>query len=79
MKTKATTVRLPIELLEEIDIICDVYGCSRNDWIKDALKEKLSEESSQEEAIPKEDLKILVEDIPDNEPQELTNVRVVDI
>ena len=57
-------------MYEEIDGVCDQIGCSRNEWIKDALKEKLSEESSQEEAIPQEDLKILVEDIPDNEPTE---------
>ena len=44
MKTKTASVRLPKELYEEIDNVCDDIGCSRNDWIKDALKDKLREQ-----------------------------------
>lgn len=34
-------MRLPKEMYEEIDNFCDDVGCTRNDWIKDTLKEKL--------------------------------------
>jgi len=42
LKTKTASVRLPKEMFEEIDNFCDDIGCSRNDWIKDTLKDKLS-------------------------------------
>ncbi|MCH8916085.1 MAG: hypothetical protein IIA82_09645 [Thaumarchaeota archaeon] len=46
-KTKTASVRLPKEMYEEIDNICDEVGCSRNDWIKDTLQNKLREENNQ--------------------------------
>ena len=46
-KTKTASVRLPKEMYEEIDSICDEVGCSRNDWIKDTLQDKLREESNE--------------------------------
>ena len=49
MKTKTASVRLPKEMYEEIDNICDGIGCSRNDWIKDTLQDKLREENSQDQ------------------------------
>ena len=52
-KTKTASVRLPKEMYEEIDNICDEIGCSRNDWIKDTLKDKLREESN--ENSPRQD------------------------
>jgi len=56
-KTKTASVRLPKEMYEEIDNICDEVGCSRNDWIKDTLQDKLREENNensqdQEESKP---------------------------
>jgi len=75
MKTKTASVRLPKEMYEEIDNICDGIGCSRNDWIKDTLQDKLREENSQDQeennpgsdrnTTPKE---ITVRDIPEEEP-----------
>jgi len=58
MKTKTASVRLPKEMYEEIDNVCDDIGCSRNDWIKDALKDKLREQfnensQDQEENTPR--------------------------
>lgn len=50
MKSKTASVRLPKEMYEEIDGICNEIGCSRNDWIKDTLKDKLREESSELES-----------------------------
>jgi len=47
MKTKTASVRLPKEMYEEIDNICDDVGCSRNDWIKDTIKDRLREESNE--------------------------------
>jgi len=86
MKTKTASVRLPKEMYEEIDNICDDVGCSRNDWIKDKLKEALREESNengldQEEntprpnrnPAPKEEPKPKVEEIP-----ELKNPRIIE-
>jgi len=49
MKTKTASVRLPKEMYQEIDNICDDVGCSRNDWIKDTLQDKLREENSQDQ------------------------------
>ncbi len=49
MKTKTASVRLPEEMYEEIDNICDGVGCSRNDWIKDTLKDKLRSENSHDQ------------------------------
>jgi len=71
MKTKTASVRLPKEMYEEIDSICDEVGCSRNDWIKDTLKEKLREENNEnnqdqeviEDTEPKP--KPTVEEIPE--------------
>jgi len=60
MKTKTASVRLPKEMYEEIDNICDDVGCSRNDWIKDTIKDKLREQfnensQDQEENNPRPD------------------------
>jgi len=82
MKTKTASVRLPKEMFEEIDNICDDVGCSRNDWIKDTLQDKLREENSQDQeensygpdrnTTPKEEPKLKVEEIP-----ELKNPKIV--
>ena len=66
MKTKTASVRLPKEMYEEIDNICDDIGCSRNDWIKDKLREgirKESNENSQDQEEPKKPQLIKVEDV----------------
>ncbi len=83
MKTKTASVRLPKEMFEEIDNICDNIGCSRNDWIKDTLQDKLREENSQDQekrsrladnTTPKEEPKPKVEEIP-----ELKNPQIVEV
>ncbi|MCH7648287.1 MAG: hypothetical protein IIA83_06750 [Thaumarchaeota archaeon] len=59
MKTKTASVRLPKEMFEEIDNFCDDIGCTRNDWIKDTLKDKLRtqlDESTQDPEIKVEDI-----------------------
>lgn len=59
MKTKTASVRLPKEMFEEIDNVCDDIGCTRNDWIKDTLKDKLRtqlDENTQESEINYEKL-----------------------
>jgi len=56
-KTKTASVRLPKEMYEEIDSVCDEIGCTRNDWIKDTLQDKLREESnenSQDQQVTKD-------------------------
>ena len=63
MKTKTASVRLPKEMFEEIDNICDDVGCSRNDWIKDTLQDKLREENSQDQEESKKPQLIKVEDV----------------
>ena len=65
MKTKTASVRLPEKMFEEIDNFCDDIGCSRNDWIKDTLKDKLRtqlDENNQESEIKVEDIE------PENKP-----------
>ena len=85
MKTKTASVRLPKEMYEEIDNICDGIGCSRNDWIKDTLQDKLREESNennqdQEQNIPEPELittpKPTLEPISEEIP-EMTEANVV--
>jgi len=68
-KTKTASVRLPKEMYAEIDSICDEVGCSRNDWIKDTLQDKLREENNEnnqdQEVIKdtKPEPKIIIEDV----------------
>jgi len=49
MKSKTASVRLPKNMFEEIDELCDGIGCSRNDWIKDTLQDRLREENGETE------------------------------
>ena len=52
-------MRLPKEMFEEIDNFCDDIGCTRNDWIKDTLKDKLRsqlDENTQESEVTYEKL-----------------------
>ena len=42
-------MRLPESIYDKIDNACDDIGCSRNDWIKDAIDDKLHEERDNEE------------------------------
>jgi len=75
MKSKTASVRLPKEMFDEIDELCDGVGCSRNDWIKDTLKDRLGEESdenSQDQEVikdtkpePKEPQRIVIDEIED--------------
>ena len=84
MKDKPTSIRLPNKTIEDIDNICDGIGCSRNEWIKDTLRDGVRRENSQDqeadadadadaeaEAVAKE------EEVP-KEVAELTNVRIVE-
>ncbi len=45
-------------MFEEIDNFCDDIGCTRNDWIKDTLKDKLrtQDENTQDPEINVEDI-----------------------
>lgn len=44
-KAKPTSVRLDYELLEELDQRCEKVGCSRNDFIKNAVELVITTES----------------------------------
>ena len=69
MKDKPTSIRLPNKTIEDIDNICDGIGCSRNEWIKDTLREGIRTENSQDqEPKPVEPEKIKVTVLP--EPRE---------
>ena len=78
LASKTASVRLPKEMFEEIDDMCDGIGCTRNDWIKDTLQDKLREESSEET----EDQEIKSKPKPKQEsrpePSELRNLRIVE-
>ena len=66
MKTKTASVRLPKEMFEEIDNFCNDIGCTRNNWIKDTLKDKLRtqlDENIQDQEINYEDSKIKTDGI----------------
>ena len=65
LKTKTASVRLPKEMFEEIDNVCDGIGCTRNDWIKDTLKDKLRtylDEITQDQEINVKDIEPITED-----------------
>ena len=76
-KTKTVSVRLPKEMYEEIDNVCDEIGCSRNDWIKDTLQDKLREENNEnaqdqeviEDTEPKKITARIIDDEPKEEPK----------
>lgn len=51
MVTKNTTVRFDKEMIEEIDQNCQDVGCTRNDWMKDAVSEKLQREKTQDQEV----------------------------
>jgi len=88
MKTKTASVRLPKEMFEEIDNICDGVGCSRNEWIKDKLREGIREETNEnsqdqenspgpdDNTTPKEEPKPKVEEIPELKPLEVITKQV---
>ena len=46
MPTKTTSIRLEKSKLKEIDEKCEGLGCNRNDFIKNAVNEKLVGSSS---------------------------------
>ncbi len=74
MKSKTASIRLSKEMFEEIDELCDNVGCSRNDWIKDKLKDGLREENNEiEDPEPKEETK------PKELPKILKGVIIDDI
>jgi len=86
-KTKTASVRLPKEMYEEIDSICDEVGCSRNDWIKDTLHDKLREENnenSQDQEViedtepePKPTVELIPKEIVKEVPQDNSNKPVI--
>jgi len=49
MKTKTASVRLPKEMFEEIDSICEKNGTCRNDFIKNAIDNQLELEANVED------------------------------
>jgi len=66
-KTKPTSFRPRVELLEKIDSVCEKLDCSRNDYINSALEsaisEDIEEENSQDQEESKKPLLIKVEDV----------------
>ncbi len=46
-KVKPTSIRLSKTTLEKIDNACDGLGCSRTDWIKDTIDDKLDHKSAE--------------------------------
>ena len=78
MKSKTASVRLPKEMYEEIDELCDDVGCSRNDWIKDTLQDGLRKENSEtEDTQPKEEPKIVKGEIISNNKPVVEEPKIV--
>lgn len=75
MKDKPISIRLPNKTIEEIDNICDGIGCSRNDWIKDTLRDGVRMGNSQDQEI-KEPPKITARVISDEEAKQVKTVRI---
>lgn len=85
MKDKPTSIRLPSKTIEEIDNICDGIGCSRNDWIKDTLRDGLRRENIQDQDQKPEEIepKVTIAEITEPKPtitevSELKNPRIVE-
>ena len=51
-------------MYEEIDNICNEVGCSRNDWIKDTLQDKLREENNENS----QDQEVIKDTEPESKP-----------
>jgi len=93
LPTKNTTIRLDEEMIEEVDDLCKEKNCTRNDYIKNAIENKLeldstmeNEENSpgpggnttpKEEPKPKEPQKIFIDLTQDEKPKEIQNARIV--
>ncbi|GEM_PF-7127363 len=43
MTTRTASIRLGKQDFENIDATCEKLGCTRNDFVKDAIKQKLSD------------------------------------
>ena len=65
VKDKPTSIRLPLELLEEIDTMCDEEGCSRNDKITSLL-----EDAVENELDPKPEPESIIKEVIKEVPRE---------
>jgi len=84
LKDKPTSIRLG-KLIEDIDNICDGIGCSRNEWIKDTLRDGVRRENSQDQDQKPEEIepKVTITEITEPEPKieeipEVKEVRIVE-
>ena len=79
MKDKPTSIRLPNKTIEDIDNICDGIGCSRNEWIKDTLRDGVRRENSQDQGIKDTKPEPEPEPEPEPTPEPKPEVKVVEI
>lgn len=84
-KSKTSSLRLSTKTYDEIDSICDDIGCTRNDWLKDAVQDKLRIEKSEDQEviedikpqeIPKPKIE-LIDDEPKEEPKPTITIKEV--
>ena len=74
--TRPTTVRIPKEILREVDERCGKTGCTRNDFIKNAIEFTLTghsefdfgDEDEEPEETPVEEVKEVRSDEEKHEP-----------
>ena len=64
MTTKTRSIRLETEMFEKIDEKCKGLGCNGNDFIKEAIIEKLNGTNSKIQKIQENEPKIEVKDPP---------------
>lgn len=76
MKSKTSSVRLLKETYDDIDSICDDIGCTRNDWIKEAIDEKLEGKKSQDQEVT-EDTTPEPEPVVEPEPKPIPEPKIM--
>jgi len=62
MTTKTRSIRLETSMFEKIDLKCKEVGCNGNDFIKEAIIEKLESTNSKILEIKKKPQRIVIRD-----------------
>jgi len=80
LPTKNTTIRLDKEMIEEVDDLCKEQKCTRNDYIKNAIENKLELDSTIENEENSQDQEQNSPRPDDNTtPKEELKIKVEDI
>ena len=82
MNTRTTTIRIPVDTIAEIDVLCKKTGSCRNSWINAAIDFMFTTSSEYDFGLddePEEEPKITIEEVPDKtEPAKMVSWTLYD-